>query len=102
MRSSTTITAGALRARLGEVLDRASAGERIIVERDHTPVAVLISCEDAARLDPDANERVARRLAALDRLDAFRKRIAREHPWPDDAPDAVAAIREDRARDDLP
>ena len=71
MRSSTTITAGALRARLGEVLDRASAGERIVIERDHKPLAVLVSCEDAARIDPD-EKRVARRLAALDRLDALR------------------------------
>ena len=95
-----TVTAGALRARLGEILDRASAGEQILIERDHKPIAVLVSPEDAARLEPDQQERIARSLAALDRLDALRERLARDHPWPDDAPDAVTAIREDRARDD--
>ena len=94
------VTAGALRARLGEILDRASAGERILIERGHRPVAVLVSPEDAARLEPDEEEGIARSLAALDRLDAFRARMARLRPWPDDAPDAVTAIREDRARDD--
>jgi prevent-host-death family protein len=94
------VTAGRLRARLGEILDRASAGERILIERDHKPIAVLVSPEDAARLEPDADEQIARSLAALDRLDALRERLAREHPWPDDAPDAVTALREDRARDD--
>jgi prevent-host-death family protein len=96
------VTAGALRARLGEILDRASAGERIVVERDHRPVAVLVSPEDAARLEPDEAERVARNVAALDRLAAFRERMAQEHPWPDDAPDAVTAVRDERARDDRP
>ena len=97
-----TVTAGALRARLGEILDRASAGERILIERDHRPIAVLVSPEDAARLEPDEQERIARSLAALDRLDALRERLKRDHPWPADAPDAVTAIREDRARDDVP
>ncbi len=97
-----TVTASALRARLGEILDRASAGERILIERDHRPIAVLVSPEDAARLEPDEAEQIARSLAALDRLGAFRERMAREHPWPDDAPDAVTAIREERARNDSP
>jgi prevent-host-death family protein len=94
------VTAGALRARLGEILDRASAGERIVVERDHKPIAVLVSPEDAGRLEPNEDERLARNLAALDRLAAFRERMAQEHPWPDDAPDAVTAVRDERARDD--
>jgi len=95
-----TVTAGALRARLGEILDRASAGEQILIERDHKPIAVLVSPEDAARLEPNEQEKVTRSLAALDRLDALRERLAREHPWPADAPDAVTAVRLDRSRDD--
>ena len=100
MMAGRTVTAGALRAKLGEILDRASAGERIVIERDHKPIAVLVSPEDAARLEPDEAERIARRLAALDRLEAFRERMSREHPWPEDAPDAATAIRMDRDRDD--
>lgn len=95
-----TITAGALRAKLGEMLDRAAAGERILIERDHHPVAVLVPPEDAAQLEPDADERIARNLAALDRLEALRERLAREGAWPADAPDAVTAVRQDRGRDD--
>ena len=41
-----------MRKRLGEILDAASAGERILIERDHRPLAYLVSVEDAARLDP--------------------------------------------------
>ncbi len=100
MMERQAVSAGALRARLGEILDRASGGERIVIERDHRPVAVLVSPEDAARLEPDQQERIARSLAALDRLDALRERLAREHPWPADAPDAVTAVRLDRSRDD--
>ena len=95
-----TVTAGELRARLGEVLDRASAGERIVIERDHTPLAVLAPMEDANRLEPDEQERIARNLAALDRLEALSRRLAAEGAWPADAPDAVTAVRMDRARDD--
>lgn len=84
-----------LRRRLGEVLDRASAGERIVVERDRRPMAVLVSYEDAVRLEEGPNERRARALAALDRLQAFAQRMT------DDAagtlPDAATAIREERA-----
>ena len=89
-----------LRARLGEILDAASAGERIVIERDHKPMALLVPYEDASRLEPDEQERLARNLAALDRLDALRERLARERVFAPGAPDAVTAIREDRARDD--
>jgi prevent-host-death family protein len=94
------VSAGALRARLGEILDRASAGERIVIERDHRPLALLVPIEDAGRLEPDERKRSDRNLAALDRLDALRERLSREHAWPDGAPDAATAIRLDRERDD--
>ena len=95
-----TVTAMMLRARLGEILDAASAGERIVIERDHKPMALLVPYEDAARLEPDEQERIARNLAALDRLDALRERWARDGLHAPDAPDAVTAIRMDRSRDD--
>lgn len=96
-----TVTAMALRARLGEILDAASAGERIVIERDHRPMAVLIPYEDAARLEPDEQERIARSLEALDRLVARGKWFRASGLIPADAPDAVTAIREERARDDV-
>jgi prevent-host-death family protein len=95
-----SVTAMALRARLGEILDAASAGERIVIERDHKPMALLVPYEDAARLEPDEQQRIARSLAALDRLYARGQRLRREGFFPADAPDAVTALREERSRDD--
>jgi prevent-host-death family protein len=95
-----TVTALELRGKLGELLDAASAGERILIERDHRPMAVLVSVEDAHRLDDDRDERRKRGLAALDRLDKFRERMAREHPEEMGGPDAVTLVRHDRSRDD--
>jgi len=86
----------ALRARLGEILDRASAGERIVIERGHRPMAVLVPVEDAARLEPDREERIARSVAALDRLERLAERIAREYPVPPGVPDAATLIRDER------
>lgn len=94
------VTAMGLRARLGEILDAASAGERIVIERDHKPMAVLIPFEEAARLEQNEQERIKRSLAALDRLVARGKWFRASGLMPPDAPDAVTAIREERARDD--
>jgi prevent-host-death family protein len=96
-----TVTAMGLRARLGEILDAASAGERIVIERDHKPMALLVPYEDAARLEPDAEERKRRRLNALDRLVARGEWYRASGLLPADAPDAVTAIRDERSRDDL-
>ncbi len=79
-----TVTAMDMRKRLGEILDAASAGERILIERDHRPLAYLVSVEDGRRLDPDQDERLRRRLAALDRLVALGKEMAEKYPPPDD------------------
>ena len=65
-----------LRRSLGAILDAASAGEQILVERDRRPLAMLVSVEDGRRLDPDAGEARARRLAALERLEALGRRLA--------------------------
>jgi prevent-host-death family protein len=91
-----TITAMDLRKRLGQILDAAAAGEPIAIERGGRPMAVLVTPEAAARLGEDEQARIARALAALDRLDEFRERIARKHPRSLDDPSAVEAIRLDR------
>ena len=65
-----------LRARMGELLDLASAGEHIVVERGRQPVAVLVSYEDALRLQSSPEETRARALAALDRLEDLANRLA--------------------------
>lgn len=79
-----TVTAMDMRKRLGEILDAASAGERILIERDHRPLAYLVSVEDAARLDPDRTEEIEREIAALDRLLERGRRMRLTHPDPDD------------------
>jgi antitoxin (DNA-binding transcriptional repressor) of toxin-antitoxin stability system len=89
-----------LRRGLGAILDAASAGERFVIERDHRPLAMLISVEDGRRLDPDADELRRRRLAALERIDDFQRRMAIEHPVRPGDPDAVELIRQMRSKDD--
>ncbi len=85
-----------LRRSLGSILDAASAGERFLIERDHRPVAVLVSVEDGRRLGEDVEERRRRALAALDRLEALGDDVRARFP---DVPSAVEAIRADRDRD---
>jgi antitoxin (DNA-binding transcriptional repressor) of toxin-antitoxin stability system len=87
-----------MRKRLGEILDAASAGERILIERDHKPIAWLMSPEDGRRFDEDDQARIARSLAALDRLDEFSQRMAAEYPPPVDGLTAAEWLREERER----
>ena len=89
-----------LRRSLGAILDAASAGERFVIERDHRPLAMLVSVEEGRRLDPDAEELRRRRLAALDRIDDFQRRMAIAHPPQPGDPDAVELIRQMRSKDD--
>jgi len=89
-----------LRRSLGAILDAASAGERFVIERDHRPLAMLVSVEEGRRLDPDAEALRQRRLAALARIDDFQRRMRIAHPPQPDDPDAVEAVRMDRSRDD--
>ena len=91
------ITALDLRKSLGSVLDQASAGERFVIERDHRPLAVLVSVEDGHRLEDDIEARRARTLAAITRLQAIGDRIRDRVP---NAPDAVTAVRLDRDSDE--
>ena len=95
-----TVTATELRQRLGEILDAASAGERILIERDHRPLAYLVSYEDGDRLDAVSDEVRRRRLAAIDRLEVFAAEMAKKYPMKPGDPDAATLIRLDRDRDD--
>jgi prevent-host-death family protein len=85
-----------LRRSLGAILDEASAGQRFLIERDHRPLAVIVSVEDAHRLD-EVEERRRRALDALDGMLALGEAQRRLHP---DGPSAVDAVRTERARDD--
>ena len=88
-----TITPLDLRRSLGRILDEASAGQRFVIERDHRPMAMLVSVEDGNRLDEDVEERLRRMDAAFERLAALGDRIRERVP---DAPDAATAVRMDR------
>ena len=89
-----------MRKRLGEILDAASAGERILIERDHRPVAYLVSVEEGRRLGAVSDETRRQRLAALDRLEVFAEEMAKKYPPQPGDPDAAIAVRMDRDRDD--
>ena len=82
-----------LRRSLGRILDEASAGERFVIERAHRPMAMLVSVEDGRRLDEDAEARIARMDAALERLARIGDRLRERNP---DAPDAATGIRMER------
>lgn len=87
-----------LRRKLGEILDRASSGEHIVVERDRRPLAVLVPYEDALRLQESPDAAKARALAALDRLDELARRMAAQRPDTDSLPDAALLVRNERSR----
>lgn len=92
-----TVTPIDLRRSLGAILDAASAGERIVVERGRRPVAMLVSIEDGRRLEEEPEVRRRRALAALDRLAARGVSLRSARP---DGPTATEAVRAERARDD--
>jgi prevent-host-death family protein len=91
-----TVTPMDLRRSLGRILDEASAGERFLIERDHRPLAVLVSVEEAARLEPDKEEVRRQREAAWDALEDWRRRYRESLPPDHDAPNAVEWLRADR------
>ena len=82
-----------LRRRLGEALDQAAAGERIVIERDRRPLAVLVPYSDEALTDETDEERRLRFRAALESLRRFGERMRKEYPG---GPDAATAVRWDR------
>ena len=88
-----SISALDVRARFGQVLDEAAAGERFIVERGGLPVAAIVPLSDLRSHDPA--EIRARRLAAVDQL----RRLAASDPRPGSTRDEIVqGIRD--ARDD--
>jgi prevent-host-death family protein len=91
-----------LRRKLGEILDAASAGERILIERDRRPLAYLVSVEDGQRLDTESDELVTRRLAALDDLADFARQMREKYGPPADGMSAAEFIRWDRDHRDDP
>lgn len=93
-----TVSALELRKKLGQILDAASAGERIVIERDRVPLAMLVPCASGDR--PEQDELTKQTLDALDRLDDFRARMLIEYPPQKDEPDAATVIRWERSRDD--
>ena len=85
-----TISALEVRAKFGQVLDEAAAGERFVVERAGHAVAAIVPLADLEATNP-VNVR-ATRLAALDELLRFSRRDRERYG----TFDAAAAIREDR------
>jgi prevent-host-death family protein len=90
-----TISAMDLRRRTGEWLDRASAGERIVIERDRRPLAILVPVEDGTRLEESQRERVRRMERAFDRLAAIGERMREERPETRDLPDIATVLHEE-------
>lgn len=89
-----TISALEVRAKFGQVLDEAAAGERFVVERGGSAVAAIVPLADLDKLDPDKLR--ARRIAAVDRLILLRRLDASPRPT---AEQIVQGIRADRESD---
>ena len=91
-----TITALEVRAKFGQVLDEAAAGERFIVERAGMPVAAIVPLRDVEGLDP---ERIReRRLAAVDQLVHMRAADPRPRPTREEIVGWIREGREERPR----
>jgi prevent-host-death family protein len=85
-----SIAALDVRRRFGEIVDRAAAGERIVIERAGRPVAALVPLEDLALVDPE--RRKAARLTAIDDI----RRMARRDRGRQI--DAARLVRDERRR----
>jgi len=89
-----TISALEVRARFGQVLDEAAAGERFIVERAGAPVAAIVPLGDLELSDPAVMR--ARRLAAVDRLVAMRAADRGPRPTTEEIVGWIHEAREER------
>ena len=85
-----SISALDVRARFGQILDEAAAGERFIVERGGMPVAAIVPLADIDHMDPDKVRE--RWLAAVARMGEIGARYRQEHG----PVDGAAWVREDR------
>ncbi|MCJ7710053.1 MAG: type II toxin-antitoxin system Phd/YefM family antitoxin [Chloroflexi bacterium] len=91
-----TISALDVRARFGQVLDEAAAGERFVVERAGLPVAAIVPLRDLEAVDP---QRVReRRLAAVDELVRMRATDPRPRPAREEIVGWIREGREERPR----
>ncbi|MDP4830964.1 MAG: type II toxin-antitoxin system prevent-host-death family antitoxin, partial [Cyanobium sp. MAG_185] len=61
----TTMGVEAARRRLPELLERAAAGERIVIQRHRTPMAALVPLAGRAPVDPLLRQRQIQSLMAL-------------------------------------
>lgn len=86
-----TVSALDLRKHVGQLLDEAAAGERI-VERAGQPLCALVPLRDLEATDPE--RKLQRELRAIDEI----RRLARLHPVPEgfDAVELVRAGRRER------
>lgn len=91
-----TITALEVRAKFGQVIDEAAAGERFIVERAGVPVAAIVPLADLDTVDPAAV--TARRLAAIDRIVALRRLDRGTPPTSEETVAMIRRQREERVR----
>jgi len=91
-----TVTPMDLRRSLGRILDEASAGEKFLVKRDHKPLAVLISPEEAERLEQDREKLLEQRRAAFEALEDWSRRYRASLPPDHEEPNAAEWIRADR------
>jgi prevent-host-death family protein len=85
-----SISALDVRARFGQVLDEAAAGERFVVERAGQPVAAIVPLRDLERVDPDLLR--AGRIAAATDIASFGRRYRQRHG----IVDGVASVRRER------
>ena len=90
------ISALDVRARFGQVLDEAAAGERFIVERAGQPVAAIVPLRDLEAMDPELIRE--RRLAAVDELVRVRAADPRRRPTHQEIVGWIREGREDRPR----
>ena len=61
-----------VRAKFGEVIDQAAAGERIVIERAGQPIAAIVPLSDLDAVDPDRIRE--RRAEAFERLMRLKRR----------------------------
>ena len=80
-----------VRARFGQILDQAAAGERFVIERAGVPLAAIVPLADLEAVDPERKR--TRELEAFERLMRLARR-ARDQGVPISGEDAVRADRD--------
>lgn len=91
------ISALEVRARFGQIVDEAAAGERFVIERAGHAVAAIVPLADLDAVDPEQVR--ARQLEAVRRIARRSKRLK---AMGDPAFDPTAWVRQDRDHRDRP